>query len=314
MRMLTWALLLAMLVMVMPAVAQEEAPAAGEVPAMPKDMAERMERFKQMGMDEKGALFMSVLSSSGMDPAQLILLMALMDKGGGGGGADARWLVLFMSAMGGKQEGKQAVVLDRDESLLIIEDGVLYVLDVETMELKGSVAYGQGTQSNTEALMSLLSPIMSRRAPAPPPVEEEGAVEEETEQAASRRKLRQLATAFHMYAADFDGSLPVEQWVEWTKAYRDDNDVLFRPSEPGLPVGYAMNEKLIGAKLADIEEPAETVVLFESNIGGGNPVGGPEAVPEEGVHNGGIMCGFVDGHVKWLRVERARDLLEQDPF
>ena len=294
MRTVTWALVLAMLVMVVPAVAQEEAPAA-EVPEMPKDIAERMEMFKQMGIDEKGAWFMSVLSSSGMDPAQLILLMALMDKGGGGGD-DAIGLMLLMNAMGGKQEGKQPVVLDRGETLLIIEDGVLYKVSLEAMELEGSVPYAQG-----------------RQAP-PPPVPEEVAVEEETDQAASQRKLKWLYTAMYNYSADWDGALPGEQWVKDSEAHRKDNSLLVRPSRPDLPVGYAMNEKLPGAKLADIENPGETVVLFESNIGGDDPIGGPEAVPEEGVHNGGIMCAFVDGHVKWLPVAEARARLAQDPF
>lgn len=311
MRTVTWALVLAMLVMVVPAVAQEEAPAA-EIPAMPQDLAERMEMFKQMGMDEGAALFMSILTSGHVDPAQMLLLMMMMDKGGGGD--DAIGLMLLMNAMGGKQEGKQPVVLDRGETLLIIEDGVLYKVSLEAMELEGSVAYGQGTQSNTEALMSLLGLIMSGRPPAPPPVEEEVAVEEETDQAASQNKLKWLYTAMYNYSADWDGALPGEQWVKDSEAYRKDNSLLVRPSRPDLPVGYAMNEKLLGAKLADIKNPAETVVLFESNIGGDDPVGGPEAVPEEGVHNGGINCGFVDGHVKWLPVAEARGLLEEDPF
>ena len=75
-----------------------------------------------------------------------------------------------------------------------------------------------------------------------------------------------------------------------------------------------MNEKLLGAKLGDIQRPAETILVFESNLGGDSPVGFPVDVPEEGVHSGGINCGFVDGHAKCLRVEQAKELLEHDPF
>ncbi len=75
-----------------------------------------------------------------------------------------------------------------------------------------------------------------------------------------------------------------------------------------------MNEKLLLAKFAEIPRPAETVLIFESNVGGENPVGGADDVPEEGVHNGGINVGFADGHCKWMRAEAARDLLEQEPF
>ncbi len=299
MRALTWMVLAAMVLAILPAVAQEQGEAV-EPPAVPDETLERMELFKQMGMKEDEALFFSILTSGDMDPAQMLLLMMMMgDKGGGGD--DALGALLFMNALGGKKQAEQPVVLDRGKSLLIIDDGVLYVVNLETMEVDGSLVYVAGTKPDAGDTLAMLMPMLLR-------------AKEKAQQTSCLSNLKQLCTAFLMYTADFDEALPGEQWVEDIEPYHHSNALLRCPSRPELPVAYAMNEKLLGAKLGDIQRPAETILVFESNLGGDSPVGFPVDVPEEGVHSGGINCGFVDGHAKCLRVEQAKELLEHDPF
>jgi len=298
MKTVAWTLIAAMVVATVPAVAQEEG-ADFERMAESQELYDRMEMYKQLGMEEGPALFMSILTSGKVDPAQMMLLMMMMDRDGidddGLGG------LMFMNALSGQRAVKQPVVLDRGEELLIIEDGVLYSINLEDMELEASVAYVEGAQGNAAAMMAILAPVLAN-------------AKEKALQTACMSNVRQLTLAAHMYMHDAEGALPGETWAEQLFPYLKNRQLLRCPSRPDLPVGYAMNEKLLGAWKADIKRPTETVLLFESNIGGDNPIGGSDDVPEEGVHLGGIVVGFVFGNVKWMPVAQARDLLEQEVF
>jgi prepilin-type processing-associated H-X9-DG protein len=303
-RNLSCMLLAALFMAAAPAVAQEQAPGPA-TPDLPQEVKQRAELFKQMGMPEEQALVFSLLTSGETDPAQMLLLMMMMDQqGGGGAGGEGLGVLMLMNALGGQKGGKQPVVLDRGESLLIIEDGVLYNINLQNMELVGSVRYGRGAGGGGGALTTaILLPVLAR-------------AREKALQASCLSNVKQLCLGMLMYATDYDEVLAARgpNWVEDIEPYIKNTAILRCPSRPELPVGYAMSRKLIGAKLGDIQWPGETILFFESNLGGPNPVGGPDDVPAEGVHNGGINCGFVDGHAKWLRADTARQMLEQDPF
>jgi len=285
-----------------PAAAQEEPepPEEGagvdfERMAASQDLHQQMQMFMEMGMNEKEALFFSLMTSGKMDPATMMLLMAMMD---GGGGGEAMGMMLLMNAMSGSKGAAQPVVLDRGETLLIVEGGVLYKINLEEMKLEGSVAYAAGAQVGGEAMAAILGPVIQR-------------AREKARQATCVNNVKQICLAMVIYAQGFDETFPGETWAQDTQP---NTAILVCPSRPELPVGYAMNEKLLLAKLVEIPRPGQTVLLFESNVGGENPVGGADDVPEEGVHNGGINVGYVDGHCKWVSVEEARELLEQEPF
>ena len=70
-----------------------------------------------------------------------------------------------------------------------------------------------------------------------------------------------------------------------------------------------MNDKLIGALLQEVADPARTVLLFEAALDAVNPAGGPEAVPAAGVHEDGINVIFLNGEVEWVSPAEARELL-----
>lgn len=307
MRATTWLLTLLILIPAVTAFAQDEAPAEGEVPEVPPQIAEQMERFQDMGMDPGEAMFLSVLTSGQLDTTQMLMLMMMAGEGNIGG--DAFGFLMLMDAMKAQKQTGQPLILERGDTLLIIDSGVLYKVNLETMELEGSVPYARAAGADAEALMSLLGMMMAHRV-------ERGAevavVDEDQDECIGN--LRGLCLAALIRAEDFEGKLPGETWVADIRGYHEDDQVLVCPSRPDLAVGYAMNRKLVGAKFGEMHEPAEVILFFESNLGGENPVGGPDDVPEEGVHDEGIHCAFVDGHVKWLSVAEARELLEQDPF
>ena len=324
---MTWSLMVAVLVGVMfvatvPAVAQPAAQVEPEPPeeragvdfermAASQDLHEQMQMFIEMGMGEKEALFFSLMTSGKMDPATMMMLMAMM---GGGMGGDEMGIMLLMNAMSGNKAAAQPVVLDRGETLLIIDGGVLYKVNLETMALAGSVPYARAAGADADALTSLLRMMMTHRVERERGAVEVAEVAVDEDQDECIGNLRGLCLAALTRAEDFEGKLPGETWVADIRGYHENGQVLVCPSRPDLAVGYAMNRKLLGAKLGEVEEPAEVILFFEANLDGENPVGGADDVPEEGVHNGGINLGFADGHCKWVSVEEARELLEQELF
>jgi len=83
----------------------------------------------------------------------------------------------------------------------------------------------------------------------------------------------------------------------------------------GLSSSYGYNFGLTNVKLADIQQPAQTYVIGDSNgssfiaargcsISCRTWTGG---LPEPGRHNDGNNVAFVDGHVKWYRNQALRN-------
>jgi len=71
---------------------------------------------------------------------------------------------------------------------------------------------------------------------------------------------------------------------------------------------YMMNAVLDGAKIGDIKQPKETVLIFEVAIGG-RPAGGLEDFPPEPHLRMGYVVGFVDGHAEVVPASKLKDLI-----
>lgn len=114
--------------------------------------------------------------------------------------------------------------------------------------------------------------------------------------------LKQLGLAVLQYAQDHDETLPsADKWQDELLPYLKNEQAFRCPVAPELECGYAFNAALSGLPLAQIENPAEMIVIFESAQGVRNASGRPEALAKR--HNEGGNVAYVDGHVKWLKVE-----------
>jgi len=251
----------------------------------------RAEMFAEMGVEKEAALFLSVLAEG--DDSVLAMLPLLV--GQHGGGDDAMGMLMLTRAMSGQKASP--VTMIHDERLLIVENGTVYKINLATMGLEGRLRYrGAGG----EGAMAALGPVVE-------------AARDKARATACISNVKQICLAALMYAQDHDEILPGEQWCEGLSAYVRNPALFTCPSPTDLPVGYALNKALVGQGLGAVPLPAETPLFFESNLGGPNPVGGPDAVPAEGVHDGMLTVGFADGHVKMVSPERARELLTAPP-
>ncbi|MGD9497778.1 MAG: hypothetical protein AB7Y46_15860 [Armatimonadota bacterium] len=278
-------------IVVAPALGQEDLDRV----AAEQQVNAKVQRFIDMGMEPEAATFMALLSESGMSPVEIMLMMMLSEKGGD----EAGGIMLLLNAM--KQMApSQPVAIDRGQQLLVIDRGVLYAIDLTTMAVTGTVAYAQKQGADADAIWQLLAPIIARAGRGE---RDEGVAGQ------CRQRMRAAGEAIARYVRDHDGALPGREWATALAPYLAAPELLRCPARPEVAVGYAMNEKLVGAVLAEIAEPARTVLLFETVLDEANPIGGPEGVGLEGVHNGGVHVLFVSGETEWVSVAEARELL-----
>jgi prepilin-type processing-associated H-X9-DG protein len=118
---------------------------------------------------------------------------------------------------------------------------------------------------------------------------------------ACQANLGQLGLAVMMWAQDHDEVLPpAANWTQELMPYLKSDRVFRCPGAPELECGYAYNLAVAGTKLAQMPNPAETVLFYETTLGMPNPADLGESQPKPGRHNAGNSMAYVDGHVKWL--------------
>jgi hypothetical protein len=123
----------------------------------------------------------------------------------------------------------------------------------------------------------------------------------------SLRNVKNIALAFQMYVADNDDIFPpAGDWCDRIEEYVKNRDVFRSPIVRGLDCAFAYNAALDGASLAQLDHPADTVVIFESDQGW-NAVGGRGLLPDEPRHLGGDNYGFADGSARWLNRKKLPD-------
>jgi prepilin-type processing-associated H-X9-DG protein len=124
-----------------------------------------------------------------------------------------------------------------------------------------------------------------------------------------QNNLKQLGMVISLYEND-ERQLPdASKWCdEMQPVYIEDEEVFQCPEAEGLRCAYAMNEHLGAKSLAVVDDPARTVLLFESDLGW-NGSGGRADLPEEPRHPRGHTILFADGHVEVVSPERVDDLV-----
>jgi hypothetical protein len=160
MRLLTCVVVLAV-VAVVPALAMD-AVGAAQPPATaagPADVGLE-EMMGGTGMPPQAALMMQLLGGGGgqMDPLTMMMLMGAMD--GGGMDKDSLGGLMFMKMLSGATAAPvQPVVVLHQDTLIIVEGGSVYKVNLATMTVMDTVNYKpQAAQANP--LQSLLPMLM----------------------------------------------------------------------------------------------------------------------------------------------------------
>jgi len=108
--------------------------------------------------------------------------------------------------------------------------------------------------------------------------------------------LKQLALGMMMYAQDYDERYPVaERWTSVLDPYLRNTLIFACPARPSLRWGYAMAESVSEAPMKVITAPAQTPLLFDSDLGMPGAADSPSRAAFR--HPGGANVAFVDGHV-----------------
>ncbi len=121
--------------------------------------------------------------------------------------------------------------------------------------------------------------------------------------------IKQLNLGLIMYANDNKDRFPSgKNWCDLVMPYEQSSQPFICPQgKPGQRSHYAFNAKLIGHELKEVQAPAQTVLIFESD-GGWNLAGGRELLPATPRHGGVYGVGFVDGHSEMVQSARLQQL------
>ena len=121
--------------------------------------------------------------------------------------------------------------------------------------------------------------------------------------------VKQLNLGLIMYADDHKNLFPAgTNWCDALMPYVKNQATYLCPQgKPGQRCHYAFNAKLVGHEMKEVQSPAETVLVFESD-GGWNVAGGPELFPATPRHSGAYAVGFADGHAEMVRSARLQKL------
>ena len=114
---------------------------------------------------------------------------------------------------------------------------------------------------------------------------------------------KQIALAMLMWAEDHNKKLPsATTWAKDIMPYTKNAKILrCLADDSNAKCSYAMNAALSGKKLDDIDDPLQTVILYETAHPGDSPSGGIADVLRPARHNDGNHYTFVDGHVMWFK-------------
>jgi prepilin-type processing-associated H-X9-DG protein len=122
--------------------------------------------------------------------------------------------------------------------------------------------------------------------------------------------IKQLNLGLMMYSSDNKDQFPSgNTWCDALRPYLGGNTNAFicPLGASGQRCHYALNGRLAGASMKEIQVPAQTVLVFEID-GGWNVSGGRERLMARPRHTGAYVVGFVDGHVEMVRPARLSQL------
>jgi len=113
--------------------------------------------------------------------------------------------------------------------------------------------------------------------------------------------MRQLALAIIMFAQDYNECLPnASVWMDSLDPYIKSKVLFHCPSDIGHDYSYALNSAVASKSLRSFDDPANTVLLFESSSGRKNASDPLTSLCDPPRHGSGNNFAFVDGHAKFV--------------
>lgn len=103
--------------------------------------------------------------------------------------------------------------------------------------------------------------------------------------------VRDLSGGILLYAQDFEGKMPLaDNWGNAIEGYLPKARIsqFHCPSSPTTN-SYALNENLAEVGCEEVENPAETVLVFESSLNTANAVGARKQLTKENRHGDGMQ-------------------------
>ena len=135
--------------------------------------------------------------------------------------------------------------------------------------------------------------------------------------ATCKTHLKQLAAGVSLYIEDWGDRLPpANLWGDQTarRLPPGEQSIDFRCPASRNGYGYAFNESLDRARLADMDDPAAMVLLFDSGVSARNAAGDERLLPHPGRHSAYFNnVAFADGHVHQVADLRRKELVWSIP-
>ena len=125
--------------------------------------------------------------------------------------------------------------------------------------------------------------------------------------------MRRMASALHMYVADYDDRYPpVGKWCDVLYPYMPDRSIGSCPADPS-EYSYALNLNLDGRTSSELQAWYTTVTFFESSAGrpGAADAGGTLCDPPR--HAEGNNYAYADGHVAPAREPQSLTVEVESP-
>ena len=120
--------------------------------------------------------------------------------------------------------------------------------------------------------------------------------------------LKKIGAASLGYTEDHKQCFPhADSWTDEIGKYLKDKESLRDPYGPGDNFGYAMNSDLSGKSYESIQNPAGTIMFYETKRPGKNLSQPSSQIPNDTMRDDSTNVVFVNGHTGFLTGPRLQE-------